>query len=352
MARALWSGSLSLGLVNIPVKLVTAVTEKELHFHMIHGKDGARLKFRRFCPVEDKEVDTADIVRGYELSKGHYVTFTDTELQAADPKAARTIDIEEFVDLDEVDPVYFDKPYFLVPDKNAQKPYSLMLAALAETNKAGIARMVMRDKEYLVVVRAKGPLLMLETMRFAEEVAKEGPLADEAGVDPGHVDAKQLKLAKQLIESLTLPFDPERHHNTHRAKVMALIEAKAAGEEIIAEPTTPEVHRTVDILAALEKSLASTRARGGKAGGGAKAGGTRESKGDSKAARPARRSSPAAETDEAAQGSTGAKTSAGRGHTRERHAKSGRQAKSAAAGEASTHPAPAHPKAKRAPRAD
>jgi DNA end-binding protein Ku len=262
MARAIWSGSISFGLVNIPIKVVTAVTDKDIRFHMLHEKDGARIKFKRICPKDEEEVRNEDIVRGYEVGRGEYVTFTDEELAQADPAAARTIDISEFVALAEIDPSYYEKPYYLIPDKNADKSYALLLAAMQKAEKVAIARVVMREKEYLVAIRAKGDALMMETMHFAEEVIPPEALEADIKTSPKDVDKKQLALAEQLIESLTEPFAPEKHKNTHRDRVMALIEAKLKGKEVIQEPAATPAVKTVDLMSALETSLARVRRKG------------------------------------------------------------------------------------------
>lgn len=264
MARAIWSGSISFGLVNIPIKLVGAITDKDIHFNQLHEQDGARIRYRKFCAKDDIEVPNEDIVKGYEIAQGQYVTFSDEELESADPKAARTVDIQDFVALDEIDPTYFDKPYYLIPDKNANKAYALLLQALEKSKKVGIARMVMREKEYLVALRSLGGVLMMETMHFAEEVVPPESLADEIKADEGAVDKRQLQLAQSIIDSLTTEFDPEKYENTHRQKLLDLIEAKAAGKQIVVEPTQPVSVKTADLLGALEKSLAMAKAQATK----------------------------------------------------------------------------------------
>jgi len=261
LARSIWSGSISFGLVNIPIKVVTATTDKDIHFHMLHEKDGARIKFKRTCAKEETEVPNEQIVRGYEVARGEYVTFTDEELASAEPEAARTIDISEFVDLAEIDPSYYDKSYYLIPDKNADKPYALLLAALQKSEKVGIARVVMRDKEYLVALRPKGDALMMATMHFHDEVVPPDAVLEDTKAKPAAVDAKQLKLAEQLIESLAAPFDPAQHENRYRKKVMDLVEQKMAGKEIVAEPVVAQPTKTTDLMAALESSLARIRER-------------------------------------------------------------------------------------------
>lgn len=256
MARAIWSGSISFGLVNIPIKLVGAVQDKDIHFNQLHEQDGARIRYKKFCAKDDMEVPNEDIVKGYEIAAGQYVTFTDEELEAADPKAARTVEIQDFVELEQIDPTYFDKPYYLLPDKNANKAYALLLAALEKSKKVGIARMVMRDKEYLVALRSLKGVLVMETMHFAEEVVDPAKVAKEAEVDDVAVDKRQLQLAESIIDSLTTDFDPEKYENTYRKKVMEMIEAKAAGKQVVVQPEAPVSLKTADLLGALEKSLA------------------------------------------------------------------------------------------------
>jgi DNA end-binding protein Ku len=262
MARALWSGSISFGLVNIPIKVVGAVSDKDIHFNQLHEQDGARIKYRKVCSKDGEEVPAEDIVRGYEIRSGQYVTFTDEELEAADPKASRTIEIQDFVDLPEIDPAFFDKPYYLVPDKAAGKAYMLLLAALKDTNKVGVARVVMHGKESLVALRAlDAGILMMETMHFAEEVTPPESVADEVKAEGVAVDKRQLELAKQIIDSLSNPFEPAKYENTHRKKVLDLIEQKAEGKHIVTEPEVPVSVRTADLLGALEKSLAAAKTR-------------------------------------------------------------------------------------------
>lgn len=261
MARAIWSGSISFGLVNIPIKLVGAVSDKDIHFNQLHEQDGARIRYRKVCAKDGQEVPSEDIVKGYEIRSGHYVTFTDEELEQADPKAARSLDIEDFVELDQIDPTFFDKPYYLVPDKNANKAYALLLAALEKSKKVGIARMVMHSKEYLVAIRALKGVLVMETMHFAEEVVPPESIADEVKADDVVVDKRQLELAQQIIDSLSRDFEPEKYENHHRKRLLELIERKAEGKEVVVEPDVPVSVRTADLLGALEKSLAHAKTR-------------------------------------------------------------------------------------------
>lgn len=261
MARAIWSGSISFGLVNIPIKLVGATSDKDIHFNQLHEQDGARIRYKKVCAKDGDEVPNEDIVKGYEIRSGHYVTFTDEELDSADPKAARTLDIEDFVELDQIDPIFFDKPYYMVPDKNANKAYALLLAALEKSQKVGIARMVMHSKEYLVAIRALKGVLMMETMHFAEEVVPPESIAEEVDLGDVAVDKRQLELAQQIIDSLSRDFEPEKYENHHRKRLLELIESKAEGKEVVVEPDAPVSVRTADLLGALEKSLAHAKTK-------------------------------------------------------------------------------------------
>jgi DNA end-binding protein Ku len=257
--RTIWKGSISFGLVNIPVKVVGAVSPKEVHFHLLHAKDGGRIRFKKVCSSDDKEVAQEDIVRGMEVASGQYVTFTDEELKAIDPVASRTIDILDFVPLEEIDPAYFDKPYYLVPDKNAEKPYSLFLQALEKSGRVGVAHLVMHDKEHLVALRAREGVVLMETMHHADEMVPPASVAAEV---PKHaVDKRQLAMAEQLIASLSSDFVPERYKDEHRERVLAAVELKAKGHEVVTEPTAKPSVKAVDLMSALEKSLAAAKTR-------------------------------------------------------------------------------------------
>jgi DNA end-binding protein Ku len=259
MARTLWSGSISFGLVNIPVKVQGAITDKDVRFHLLHAEDGSRVRFKRVCAKDGHELDQEDIVKGYEVARGQYVTFTDEELENVDAKAARTIDIQHFVALSEIDPAYYEKPHYLVPDKNAEKAYGLLLGALKKTKKVAIARMVMREKEHLVAIRAKGDILLMETMHFADEVVPPEAVAQEVAVKPAEADKKQVEMAEKIIEAMTVEFDPNEYENKHRDRILDLIEQKAAGKEVVIEPEAQVSTKAVDLLTALETSLAQAR---------------------------------------------------------------------------------------------
>ena len=261
MARAIWSGSISFGLVNIPVKLFSAVSHKEVRFHMLHDADGARINLKRFCSAENVEVPYEHVVKGYELSRGRYVTVTPEELEAADPKGARTVEIQDFVELTEIDPIYYDQTYFLAPDRGAGKAYALLLETMRRAGKVGIARVVLRTKETLCCVRPMGRALALSTMNYADEVVDQGDL--ELGENPEPAP-RELEMAERLVSSLTTTFDASRYHDTHREKVLALVDRKAAGEQIVAPPEEAPA-QVVNLADALAASLAAARRQPGAA---------------------------------------------------------------------------------------
>ncbi len=255
MARAIWSGSISFGLVNVPVKLFSAVSQKEVHFNMLHDADGARISLKRFCSVENVEVPYENVVKGFEVTKGRFVVVSSDELDAADPKGARTIDIEDFVEISEIDPVYYDRTYYLAPDKGAGKAYGLLLDAMRNTKKVGIARFVLRSKQSLCCVRPLGDVLALSTMNYADEVVPVAELAVEERSTPA---PRELEMAERLVASLTTAFDPSRYRDEHRDKVLALIEKKAAGEEVVAAPDLPAA-KVVNLADALAASLEAAK---------------------------------------------------------------------------------------------
>src|SRR5215216_1679328 len=260
MPRSMWSGAISFGLVNVPVKLYSAVSRKTVRFHQLNGKTGHRIAQKRVDPTTGEEVAYDDIVKGYELSKERYVVITPDELDALDPEKTRTIDIEDFVDLADIDPVYYDHPYYLVPDKGAAKAYGLLLNAMKESGKVAVARVVLRSKEQLVAIRpAPGDVLMMETMIFADEVVAPDQIDDLPESKELKASDRELKMAQQLIDSLSSDFAPEKYRDEYREKVLELIERKAAGEEIAVQPEAPKPKKVPDLMAALEASLAAVK---------------------------------------------------------------------------------------------
>ena len=233
MPRAIWSGAISFGLVNIPVKLYSAVSRKTVRFHQIDAESGQRIRQQRVNPESGDEIPYEQIIKGYEISPDKYVTITPEELEALEPQKTRTIDIEEFVDLEQIDPIYYDHPYYLAPDKGAGKAYKLLLDAMEQADKVAIARVVIRSKENLVALRSYNGAITMETMLFPDEVVPPDSIEELSAVD-GDVKTtkRELDMAKQLIESLSGDFDPSGYRDEYRDRVLDLIERKAAGETI------------------------------------------------------------------------------------------------------------------------
>ncbi len=266
MARSIWSGAISFGLVNVPVKLYSAVSRKTVRFHQLHEADGVRIQQKRVCPQHDEEVPYDQIVKGYEIGPDRYVIVTSEELESLDPKKTRTIDIEDFVELDQIDPIFYDHPYYLAPDKGAAKAYGLLLTAMRESGRVAIARVVIRSKEHLTAIRPTGDVLTMATMLFADEVVPTDRL-DELPDETAEVNEREVAMAQQLIESLSTDFDPSKYRDEYRERVMDLIERKADGEDVAIQPAE-EPARVPDLMAALEASLAAaTKGRGGDDGG-------------------------------------------------------------------------------------
>ncbi|MFO7280153.1 MAG: Ku protein [Thermoanaerobacterales bacterium] len=254
MPRAIWSGAISFGLVNIPIKLFNAVSRKSVHFNQIDTRTGARIQYRKVSAADGEEVPAEQIAKGYQLSSGEYVIVADDELAALDPEATRSIDIEQFVDLEEIDPIYYDSAYYVAPDPAARKPYALLVRAMEEEGKVAIARFVMRSKQYLAALRPKDGVLVLSTMVYADEVNDPAELVDGELADV-EVSERELRMATQLVESLSEPFDPARYEDTYRAQVLELIDRKAAGEEVVPVAAPPPEEKVVDLMAALEASV-------------------------------------------------------------------------------------------------
>lgn len=262
MVRAIWSGSISFGMVNIPIKLVTAVRRKDVRFHQIHEPTRARVRQRRVSEATGEEVPYEEIVKGYEVSPGQYVVVEREELAALDPEKSKTIDIEEFVALDEIDPLFFDSQYYLVPERTARKPYRLLHEALVRTGRVAIGRFVLRSKEYLAALRPLDGAIAISTLVYADEVV---PVSQLEGLPDEDIELsdREVDMAVQLVDSLGAPFEPDKYTDTHREKVLELIERKAAGEEIVVteEAEEPEAAEVVDLMSALEESLDAAKRR-------------------------------------------------------------------------------------------
>jgi DNA end-binding protein Ku len=264
--RSIWTGAISFGLVTVPVKLYSAVNRKTVRFHQLNSKTGVRIQQRRVDPTTGEEVPYEDIVKGYELAPDRYVVIGGEELEALDPKKTRTIEIEEFVELSEVDPIYYDHPYYLAPGPGGAKPYRLLLDAMRDTGKVAIAKVVIRSKEQLVAIRPVGDALAMSTMVFADEVIDPSTIDDIPDPDEVEVRDREIAIARQLVESLASDFEPEKFRDTYREEVLALIERKAAGEEIAVQPARDEAEEPVpDLMAALKASLDAVRGASGDA---------------------------------------------------------------------------------------
>jgi DNA end-binding protein Ku len=264
MARAIWSGAISFGLVNVPVKMYSATAPKTIRFHQVSAKTGARIRQKRVDPSTGEEVPFEEIVKGYEISPERYVLIDPEELDALDPKATKTIDIEDFVDLPDIDPIYFDHSYYLAPSTGGPKAYRLLLDAMRESGKVGIGRVVIRSKQQLCALRPTGEVLTLSTMLFGDEVLSPDRLDELDAVSESEASERELTMARQLIDSLSNDFDPSKYHDEYRERVIALIERKAAGEEIAVEPVADEPTAAPDLMAALEASLAAVQSDGEK----------------------------------------------------------------------------------------
>jgi DNA end-binding protein Ku len=278
MPRSIWTGAISFGLVNVPVKLYSAVSKKSVRFHQLHDKDGVRIQQKRVCPADGEEVAYENIVKGYEITPDQYVVIEPGELEALEPRKTKTIDIEDFVDLDDIDPIFYDHPYYLMPGTGAAKPYKLLVDAMEEAGKVGIARVVIRQKEQLVALRPADGALAMSTMNFADEVVDPDRFDEKPDAEV-ETSKRELDMAKQLIDSLSSDWEPDKYRDTYRERVLELIEQKAEGKEIAVQPVE-EPQPVPDLMAALEASVKAARQDKSKSDGG----------GDSKKKSPAKKS--------------------------------------------------------------
>ena len=262
MARSIWTGAISFGLVTVPVKLYSSVNRKTVRFHQLSGKSGVRIAQKRVDPSTGDEVAYDEIVKGFELTPDRYVVIEPGELEMLQPKKTKTIEIEDFVELSDIDPIYYDHPYYLAPGTGGAKPYRLLVEAMRETGRVAIARVVIRQKEQLVALRPMGDVLGMSTMLFADEVVDPERVDELADVSEVEATKRELDIAKQLVESLAGSFEPEKYHDVYRDEVIDLIERKAAGEEIAVQPAADEDDEPVpDLMAALKASLDAVRDR-------------------------------------------------------------------------------------------
>jgi DNA end-binding protein Ku len=266
MARAIWSGSISFGLLNVPVKLYSAVARRAIGLREIRASDGARIRHKRVAEGTDEEVPYESIAKAYELAPDRYVPLTKDELASLDPKKTRAIEVQDFVDVEEIDPIYFNSPYYLGPADGAEKAYSLLGRALERSGKVAIARFVLRNKEHLAAIRATDGVLTLTTMRFADEVVPPSELDDALPDEAPKVGKREVEMAEQLIDSLTREFDPSSYRDEYREELLSMIERKAEGQEVVTPPSEePQPTEAPDLMAALEQSIAAARGDGDKA---------------------------------------------------------------------------------------
>jgi DNA end-binding protein Ku len=262
VARAIWSGSISFGLLNVPVRLYSAVSKQTVRFRELREGDGSRVKHKRVAESDGKEVPYEKIVKGYEYAPDQYVVLSRDELSELEPQRSRAIEIQDFVDLDDIDPIYFEQPYYLGPDKGAERAYALLVQAMKDAHKVAIARFVLRNKEHLAAIRPMEDVLTLTTMRFHDEVSSpqdlDGEVFEEA--KPKKPEKRELEMAKQLIDSLTSDFEPDKYRDEYREELLDLLERKAEGKEVVSAPTEePKPTKAPDLMSALEESLAAVK---------------------------------------------------------------------------------------------
>jgi len=252
--RPIWNGMISFGLVNIPVGVFSATRSERLEFHLLHEKDLGRINNVRVCQVDGEEVAYEDLVKGYEYEKGEYVVLTDEDFEKAAAETSKSISITDFVDVEEIDPMFFETPYYLVPGKNADHAYVILRETLKQTQKAGIAKVAFREREHLAAVKPHGQALMLDIMHFPEEITPASEL--ELPAEKSTIKDKELKLAEQLVESMTAKFDPKKYKDTYRERLEELIEKKLKGKPIrVRVPKRKATTNVVDMMALLQKSL-------------------------------------------------------------------------------------------------
>jgi len=265
MPRAIWSGAISFGLVNVPIKLYSATSPKTVRFHQLHARDGVRIQQKRVCPADGEEVSFEDVVKGFEIAPERYVIVRQDELDALDPRRTKTIDLEAFVELADIDPVYYDSAYLVAPATGGAKPYALLLEAMEQAGKVAIGRFVLRTRQQLCALRPANGVLMLSTMLYGDEVNSPDRLDELEALDDVDANAREVAMAGQLIESLSVPFDPTAYRDEYRERVLDLIDRKAAGEEVAVQPAAAAPAAVPDLMAALEASVAAVRANGGSA---------------------------------------------------------------------------------------
>jgi DNA end-binding protein Ku len=255
MPRSLWSGSLSFGLVNVPIQLISATRDKQIHFHQLDAEDGQPIEVKRFCSEEDVEVSYEEVASGYEIEDGKYVMLTDEELDAVAPEKTKTVDIEQFVELSEIDPIYYSQPYWLVPSggEGASRAYELLAKVMDREGRAALGRFVLRNKEYLAAIRSRGGRLSLTTLLFADEIRPTDPVEELVGAEKA--PKKQVDAAVELIEAMATEWEPGKYEDRHRKRMQKVIREKGEGREIEVEEDEPTPSEVPDLMAALEATL-------------------------------------------------------------------------------------------------
>jgi len=259
--RAIWTGSVTFGLVNVPVRMLSAVEEQKLHFHYVHAPDSSRIGYEKVCKAEGKPVPDDEIVKAFEYEKGEYVYMSDEDFEAAAAESTKTIEIRDFVAAEEIDPIYFERTYYLAPQEGAEKVYALLVQAMERSGLVAIAKYVMRDRQNLGALRVRDGVIALERMYFGDEIRPASELAPE-GVE---VEKRELEMAEQLIESFTGEFDPSRYEDTYRDALCEIIRAKRKGEEVHVPERAEQEEQAPDLLSALRASIEA--AQGGRGGG-------------------------------------------------------------------------------------
>jgi DNA end-binding protein Ku len=256
MPRAIWSGAISFGLVNVPVRMYSAVTEQDLRFHYVHAKDGGRIGYEKICKLEEEPVPDDEIVKGFEVDEGEWVYMTDDDFEAAEADGHRVVEIHDFVPYEEIDPIYFERTYYLGPDAGAERVYTLLRTAMEESGLAAVTTYVMRDRQHLGCLRVREGVITLERMYFADEIRP----ADELAPDAAKVDKRELEMARELIDRFSGSFEPERYEDTYRARLLEIIEAKREGREIQVAAERP-AEEPEDLMSALRASIEAAQRR-------------------------------------------------------------------------------------------
>jgi DNA end-binding protein Ku len=257
--QTVWKGSVSFGLINVPVKMSTATKRENIAFKTLHRECNTPLQQKRYCPKCEREVAYEDVVKGYEYEPGRFVILSEEDLDAIQVKSSKYIDIVDFIRIEEVDPIFYDKTYYLAPEKGGEKPYLILRDAMRQTGRVAVAKVAIRQKEYLCLVRLVGDALALETMFFPEEVRPAGELGIQSAEGAVQIRPEEMQMAVQLVENLTAPFTPEKYKDDYREELLRVIRAKVEGREVVETEPVPERENVIDLMEKLRKSVAMTQ---------------------------------------------------------------------------------------------